>query len=80
MTRRVLLALLALPPACVYGQGAGPAIAGQPCSANETTETVRTLADGTHITGPSGPRRVYRDSEGRTCEEQTFSQRPGMET
>ncbi|HUO28180.1 MAG TPA: hypothetical protein VMU80_03110 [Bryobacteraceae bacterium] len=79
MTRRVLIALLGFTAAYVYGQGAGPAITGQPYSADEKTETVRTLADGTHITVRSDKGRVYRDSEGRTREEQTFSPRPGTE-
>ena len=43
----------------------GPAVAGAPYSAEEITENVQTLADGTHLTHTSTA-RLYRDSEGRT--------------
>jgi hypothetical protein len=36
------------------------------------TETVQTLADGTHITQTMPPVRVYRDSLGRTREERAI--------
>ncbi len=43
----------------------GAAVAGAPYSAEEITENVQTLADGTHITHRSTA-KMYRDSEGRT--------------
>jgi hypothetical protein len=43
----------------------GPAVAGAPYSAEEITEKVQTLADGTRITHTSTA-KMYRDSEGRT--------------
>ena len=42
------------------------AVTGAPYSAEEVTERVRTLADGTHITQPPTTTRIYRDSAGRT--------------
>ena len=41
-------------------------IIGQPDSAYELTERVRTLADGTRITDPPQIRIIQRDSQGRT--------------
>jgi hypothetical protein len=52
--------------------GGGGAIAGQPYSAEQVTEHVQTLADGTHITRPADKVMFYRDSEGRTRIERTF--------
>jgi hypothetical protein len=43
--------------------------AGAPYSAEEVNESVQTLADGTHITMKAAPKKVYRDSFGRTREE-----------
>jgi hypothetical protein len=55
----------------------GGAVTGAPYSAEEVTEHVQTLADGTHITQPS-PRTVfYRDSLGRTRIERSFPLPPG---
>jgi len=53
-------------------------VTGQPFSAQEETETVQTLADGTHIT--NGTQKVvhYRDSLGRTRTERTPMQPPGF--
>jgi hypothetical protein len=53
-------------------------VTGQPFSAQEETESVQTLSDGTHIN--SGPRKVtyYRDSLGRTRTERTPAQPPGL--
>lgn len=49
----------------------GKTITGAPYSATVTTESTQTLADGTHITrSTSGA--IYRDSDGRTRNEQTF--------
>jgi hypothetical protein len=45
---------------------AATAVTGAPYSAEEVTERVQTLADGTHITQPSVTVKIYRDSEGRT--------------
>lgn len=51
---------------------------GQPFSAQEETETIQTLSDGTHIN--NGLRKVtfYRDSLGRTRTERTAPQPPGL--
>src|SRR6516225_4299689 len=50
----------------------GGAVTGAPYSAEEVTEHVQTLADGTHITQPSPKTVFYRDSLGRTRIERTF--------
>ena len=47
-------------------------VTGKPYSANSTTDTVQTLADGNRIVHHSSS-VVYRDSEGRTRREQTFA-------
>jgi hypothetical protein len=44
-------------------------VTGAPCSGERVTETVQTLADGTHITRTGPSTKVYRDSFGRTREE-----------
>jgi hypothetical protein len=49
----------------------GKTVTGAPYSADEKTESVQTLADGTHITN-STTTRTYRDSEGRTRREITL--------
>lgn len=46
-------------------------VKGKPYSAEMTTETVQTLADGNHIVHRTVS-KFYRDSEGRTRREQTF--------
>jgi len=46
-------------------------VTGQPFSAQEETETVQTLADGTHITNGTQKVMHYRDSLGRTRTERT---------
>lgn len=53
------------------------AVTGAPYSAEQITERVQTLADGTHITHPSEKTMLYRDSQGRTRIEQTFPRPPG---
>jgi hypothetical protein len=68
MNRRVWLpALLALPAVAAFGQEGfrGPAVTGAAYSAEQVSENVQTLADGTHITHKSTV-KMYRDSEGRT--------------
>jgi hypothetical protein len=55
----------------------GEAITGAPYSAEEVTENVQTLADGTHITQPSRKTVFYRDSLGRARIERTFPLPPG---
>jgi hypothetical protein len=50
----------------------GPAVTGAPYSAEQTSETVQTLADGTHITETLQTAKMYRDSEGRTRIERSF--------
>ena len=57
--------------------GPGGAVTGVPYSAEEVTEHVQTLADGTHITQPSPKTVFYRDSLGRTRTERTFPLPPG---
>ena len=46
-------------------------VKGKPYSANTTTETVQTLADGNRIVHRTVS-KFYRDSDGRTRREQTF--------
>jgi hypothetical protein len=60
------------------GSGPSNSVTGQPFSALEESETVQTLADGTHIT--SGEQKVmhYRDSLGRTRTEHTPMPMPGF--
>jgi hypothetical protein len=60
------------------GSGAGGrAVTGMPYSAQQTTEHVQTLADGTRITNPSQKVMLYRDSLGRTRTERTLAAPPG---
>jgi hypothetical protein len=49
----------------------GRPVTGEPYSADEKTESVQTLADGTHITNSTST-RVYRDGQGRTRREMTL--------
>ena len=58
--------------------GRGAAVTGMPYSAQEVTEHVQTLADGTRITQPSQQVTYYRDSQGRTRTERTIPLPPGM--
>ncbi len=51
-------------------------ITGAPYSGEVVTETVQTLADGTHITHTMTSTKVYRDSMGRTREERSPFQGP----
>ena len=46
-------------------------VKGKPYSAETTTETAQTLADGNHIKRRTVS-KIYRDSDGRTRREQTF--------
>jgi hypothetical protein len=55
----------------------GGAVTGVPYSAEQGTEHVQTLADGTHITQASQKAMFYRDSQGRTRIEHTFMMPPG---
>jgi len=57
--------------------GSVSSVTGAPYSAEEITESVQTLADGTHITHTSTT-KVYRDSEGRTRTERPIGA-PGSE-
>ncbi len=54
------------------GAMSGGTVTGSPYSAEEVTEQVQTLADGTHISQPSPKMKFYRDSQGRTRTERTF--------
>lgn len=49
----------------------GAAVVGEPYSAEQITEHVQTLADGTRITQPERKAMFYRDSQGRTRTEHT---------
>jgi hypothetical protein len=53
-------------------------VAGQPYSAQQETQTVQTLADGTHITNGTQKVMYYRDSQGRTRTERTAMTPPGF--
>ncbi len=53
-------------------------VTGQPFSAMQETETVQTLADGTHITQGVQKVMYYRDSLGRVRTERTALQPPGF--
>jgi hypothetical protein len=44
-------------------------VTGAAYSGEEVNETVQTLSDGTHITSKNVARRIWRDSQGRTCSE-----------
>jgi hypothetical protein len=50
----------------------GGTVSGAPYSAEEVTEHVQALADGTHISQPAPKVKYYRDSQGRTRTERTF--------
>ncbi len=54
------------------------AVTGMPYSAQEVTERVQTLADGTRIADESPKVTYYRDSMGRTRTERTFALPPGL--
>jgi hypothetical protein len=49
----------------------GSPVTGAPYSADEKTESIQTLADGTHITNTTST-RMYRDSQGRTRREMSL--------
>jgi hypothetical protein len=53
-------------------------VTGQPYSAQQETQTVQTLQDGTHITNGVQKVKLYRDSQGRTRTERTAQQPPGI--
>lgn len=55
----------------------GRTVTGQPYSADEKTQSVQTLADGTRITNTTTT-RVYRDSQGRMRRETTLPALPGQ--
>src|SRR5882757_7621744 len=50
---------------------------GHPYSADQVTERVQTLADGTRITQSPQTTKFYRDSAGRTRTEYIFTPPPG---
>jgi len=60
------------------GGGMAGGVTGAPYSAEQVTETVQTLADGTHITGPVQKTKFYRDSQGRTRIERTLPMPAGV--
>jgi len=55
------------------------AVVGHPYSADQVSEHVQTLADGTHITqAMQQTTKLYRDSAGRTRTEHVFTPRPEL--
>lgn len=60
------------------GGVSGGTVTGAPYSAEQITEHVQTLADGTHITRTPDKAMFYRDSLGRTRTERTFPMPPGV--
>lgn len=64
----------------VSGVAGGPlnGVTGKPYSAQQETQTVQTLADGTHITSGAQKVTYYRDSLGRTRTERTPMRMPGF--
>jgi hypothetical protein len=57
----------------------GGTVTGAPYSAEEVTEHIQTLADGTHISQPVPRVKYYRDSMGRTRTESTFPMPAGAQ-
>lgn len=53
-------------------------ITGRPYSAEQVTDRVQTLADGTRITQTPQTTKLYRDSAGRTRTEHIFTPPPGL--
>ena len=83
----VAAAQVAAPSAFVGTLGAFPGImfgaglqsgTGKPFSAEQITEGVQTLADGTRITQSPQKTLIYRDSAGRTRTEHIFTPPPGV--
>jgi hypothetical protein len=80
---RMLVSVLALSAACAAGQSTFsasasfgppppfgmPAVTGAPYSAEEISEHLQVLADGTRISRTMPATKVYRDSNGRTRRE-----------
>jgi hypothetical protein len=60
------------------GMGMAGAVTGAPYSAEQISENVQTLADGTHITRPPNKTMFYRDSQGRTRIERIIPMPPGV--
>lgn len=57
------------------------AVTGAPCSGTPTSQSVQTLADGTHITRPAAAReKTFRDSGGRVRTERPLFGRRGDPT
>jgi hypothetical protein len=61
-----------------FGGDPMSAVAGHPYSGLQETETVQTLADGTHVTQGGQKVMYYRDSMGRTRSERTSIPPPGF--
>ena len=66
-------------PALVLGSGPLRDITSKPFSAEQVTDRVQTLADGTHIAQSSQRTLVYRDSEGRTRTDHLFTPPSGSD-
>src|SRR5260370_32741248 len=50
-----------------------PAVTGAPYSANQATETIQTLADGTHVNQTRNTSHIIRDSRGKTRTERLIT-------
>ena len=61
----------------IAGGISSQSVVGHPYSADQVTERVQTLADGTRIIQPTQTTKFYRDSAGRTRTEHTFTPPPG---
>jgi hypothetical protein len=61
------------------GPVSGQSALGHPYSAEQITEHVQTLADGTHISQTVSKAHLYRDSQGRTRMEHSFTLPPGAQ-
>jgi hypothetical protein len=75
-----VLGVEAAPAQMIFVSGVMPggSVTGRPYSAQQETQTVQTLFDGTHITQSSQKVMYYRDSLGRTRTERTMSPPPGF--
>src|SRR5260370_23976375 len=50
-----------------------PAVTGAPYSANQASETIQTLADGTHVTQTRSTSHIIRNSQGKTRTERVIT-------
>jgi hypothetical protein len=76
---RVVLGTLAAAAVASAQVLAGGTVTGQPFSAQQETERIQTLIDGTRIAQPLEKITYFRDSQGRTRTEHTPPVPPGLE-